>query len=137
MIDIMVYESGSGGEIMVRNNDVVTVNGYENNPYLAQFGGNAFWGDGLLMTGDQQHVAQTEEALNTNTLSSSGRIAIEEAMKADLAFLPSDIEGTSVSVATQIAGPNRLNAQMNINGTIIYMNWNPDELFLNYALDAR
>ena len=134
----MVYESGSGGEIAVRNNDVVTVSGYENMPYLAQFGGKegSFWADGLLLTGDQQHTSLTEDALNNNPLTSTGRIAIEDAMKMDLAFLENDINGTVVNVSTQIVSSNRMDAQIDINGQTIYVGWNPDELFLNYSLDG-
>jgi hypothetical protein len=43
MTDILIFETGNGGDMMLRNNDIVTVEGYENQPYLAMFGGNGSW----------------------------------------------------------------------------------------------
>lgn len=134
MIDILLYETGSGGEIIIRNNDVVTVAGYENMPYIAQFGGNGSWMDDLLLTGDQRHTSQTEQALIDVPLTSAGRIAINNAMEADLEFLSDDIAGTKVEVNTTIASRNRMDAAINAAGNTIYMNWNPDTLFLTYKL---
>lgn len=130
MTDLLIYESGNGGELLLRGNDLAGVNGYENAGYLAQFGGAEWWGN--YMT-DQPYNSQTEIALQTNALSSAGRLAIEQAIKADLEFLK-DISGTTATVQTSIAGVNRLDSLININGKQFYLQYNPDSMFLKYSV---
>lgn len=132
-MDILLTELGSGGEIVNRNNDVVTTTGFENETYIAMFGGNRYWANGLTLQGDSQFVATTEETLRTNPLTSAGLIAIENAMMNDLKYLE-NITGTDVSVSVKIPAPNRLDAEISISGQIFYLNWNPDESFLKYSL---
>jgi hypothetical protein len=90
--------------------------------------------DDLLLTGDERHTSQTEAALANNPLTSAGRIAIQQAIENDLAFLEDDIGGTEVSVNVTIAGRNRVDATIDITGQTIKMGWNPDSLFLTYKL---
>lgn len=132
--DALLYETGSGGDMVLRNNDIVTVAGYENMPYLSMYGGNGSWMDDLLLIGDQKHTAQTETALQNTPLTSQGRQIIEDAINADLQFLVDDVEGTAVDVAVSIPSKNRVDAAININGQTIYMNWHPDAIFLNYEI---
>jgi hypothetical protein len=134
MIDIFIQEQGSGGEIIIRNNDVVTVNGVENQPYAAQFGGSEWIFNDLFLVDDQKFTATTEQALLNNPLTSAGRITIEAAMNADLAYLPDAIPGTSVTISTSIPQKNRLDATIEIDGQTFGLNWNPDGSFLNYTL---
>jgi hypothetical protein len=105
MIDIAVIESLNGGEIQVLGNDLATVDGLENMPYLAWFGGNVgqstkkklssaeqnfdWWGNNLLFFNEPsfQFNSLFENTIKTMPLTSSGRAAMEQAANLDLAFL--------------------------------------------------
>ena len=132
-IDITLIETGSGGSIIVRNNDVAVSYGYENMPYLSMYEGSDSWMDDLLFTGDQQHNATTELVIAATPLTSVGRTEIEEAMSNDLDDLAA-ISSSTKSVAVSIAAVNRINANIQIAGQNISMNFNPDSSNLNYTL---
>jgi len=132
-IDLMVYETGSGGDVLIRNNDIVVVTGFENGPYLSMYEGNDSWMDDILLTGDQKHTATTEAVIASTPLTSAGRVEIEEAMNTDLDDLAT-ISSSSKSVAVSIAAKNRIDADIQIAGQTIHMNFTPDSLFLNYKL---
>jgi hypothetical protein len=132
MTDLLIYETGSGGDLLISGNDLAQVQGYENSPYLAMFGGGDWWGNYLLPT-ENQFNSQTEQTLNTTPLSSAGRQTIEAAIKADLAYLD-NIEGTTWSVTTAIGGKDRLQIYITINGQTFYYLWNPNQLFLTYQV---
>jgi hypothetical protein len=114
-MDLAITEmDGNGGDLILAGNDLAMVFGIENMPYLAMFGGNPgfvtdnkvqeaesfdWWGNNLLMNGDQslQFNSLVEEKLRTVALNSSGRVAIEEAVKKDLYFLK-DVATVTVDV---------------------------------------
>lgn len=135
MFDLLIYETGNGGDCRLNGNDLEVVEGYENMPYLAMFGGADWWGNYLLDgNAAQQFDAQTEQTMQQQPLSSAGRIAIEGAMLADLAFFKQNLPGTAVSVSTSVATPDRLDAHINIDGEQVYLQWNPSAVFLNYRV---
>jgi hypothetical protein len=129
--DVLIYEDGNGGELVVRANDLVTITGYENAPYLSMFGGSD-WALNYLVP-DSPYESKTEETLRNTPLTSSGRLKIQDAMISDLSFL-NDIEGTKWSVDVTIVGVNRLSAVITINGQQFNYSWDPDELFLTYQV---
>lgn len=131
MIDLLIWETGNGGDLLQRGNDIVPVTGYENTPYLALFGGSSWWGNYLVP--ENQFLSRTEEVLRNTTLTSAGRIAIENALGLDLAFLK-EIEGTTYSCSVTIAGVNKLSIEITINGKVFSYNWNPDEMYLTYIV---
>ncbi len=131
--DIMVFETGSGGSIAIRNNDLVTVTGYENMPYLNMYEGDDNWADDILLTGDQRHRATTERVIADTPLTSIGRSAIEEAMSNDLDGL-AKLSGSTKTVAVSLGEKNRIDANIQITGQTIRMNFSPDARFLNYQL---
>ena len=142
MTDLLIYETGNGGDILIRGNDAVQVYGYENSPYLAMFGGADYFGNYLIQnstlnvpgsTPPALFSSQTEQVLKTTPLTSAGRITILNAMNADLAYL-NNIPGTTWNITLSITGPDRLEALININGKTFAMNWNPDKLFLTYQV---
>lgn len=126
--DLLIYETGGGGDLIIQGNDLAQVQGYENAPYLSMFGGNDWWGNYLLPP-PNQFSSKTEQILNSTPLSSAGRIIIENAIKSDLSFL-NNIQGTTWSLTTTIAGPTRLQIYITINGTTFFYEWNPNKLFL-------
>ena len=131
MTDILIIETGNGGDAVLRGNDFANVDGCENSPYLSMFGGNNWWGNVMA---DVPYNSQTEAALNTLTLSSAGRVALQAAIESDLAYL-SNIPGTTWTVTTSIGtNPNQLVATININGQQFNLIWNPDTLFLTYQI---
>jgi len=133
-MDILIQEQGSGGEIIVRDNDLVVINGLENQPYLASFGGDDWFGNSLFLQGDQQLTGQTEKVLMTTTLNSEGRQLVENTLKQDLEYLKDIESGTTIAVAATIADKNRIDAAITISGTEFALQYNPDTTYLNYTL---
>jgi hypothetical protein len=127
--DILIYETGNGGDLLLRGNDMATVTGLENSPYLALFGGSNWWGNYLT---DNKFLSLTEDTLLDVALTSSGRKKIEDAILKDLEYLNNIDAEYSVSVT--IAGANRVSMEININGDLFMMQWSPDELYINYQV---
>jgi hypothetical protein len=121
-MDLQVVETGNGGDLNRKGNDLALVFSFENMPYLALFGGNKeatttsrlaseqafdFWGNALLLPNDtsRQFNSLTERALETTPLTSAGRLLIEEAIKKDLEFMR---PFANVSVTTEIIATDHL-----------------------------
>jgi len=128
MIDIVIYEDGDGGEMLLQGNDIATTEGFTNQPYLAMFGGNVeasttgneteneqrfdWWGNAFTPDEPEKQMnSSTERAMNENALSSSGRAAIENAVKDDLRFLR-DLGELSVSVVIDELNKIKINAEL-------------------------
>jgi phage gp46-like protein len=129
-LDIGIYETGSSGDISVSNNDIALGDQLLQYVYLALFGGQVeadtlgnepageirldWWGNSLLFALDQarQFNSQTERALNNNALGSSGRVAIQQAVLADLKFFKSFAD---ITVNVVILSNNKVNIQVGIN----------------------
>lgn len=135
MADILIKEAGNGGDLVLLGNDLAAASGYENGPYLSMFGGDAWWGNAFLQDEEPsvRFSSQTERTLREVPLNSAGRIRIEAAINADLAWLR-DISGTTVAVATTITSDNRLDINITINGRTFYYQWNPGADFLTYRV---
>jgi len=128
MVDIMIKETFNGGDITILNNDVMVVTGIENMPYLSMFGGGDWWGNDLLLTDgpDLKFIATTEALCRVTTLNSNGRALIEAAVLADLAFLETDVPGTTLNVTVQVLDDNVISITVFINlQQVFYMLWNP------------
>lgn len=131
--DILLYESGSGGEIAIENNDIALVEYVFQQIYLALFGGNVeaitkgneltnqvrgdWWGNSVLFANDpgRQFNSLTEKALNENVLNSVGRVNIQRAAESDLQYLKSIADITvnvvilntnKVKIAVTLLQPN-------------------------------
>lgn len=116
-MDLEIIETGDGGDIVKKPKDLSVLQGFQNMPYLAMFGGNveqstpatrlsteqdfSFWGNNLLHPGDAsvQFNSETQRALNTVPLTSFGRPLIQQAVQKDLAFMQ---EFAEVSVEVTI-----------------------------------
>lgn len=126
--DIAVFETTNGGDILKKGNDLATIGGWENMPYLALFGHRGgitknsyavnefrtdWWANALLHP--QQPAAQinsrTEDALHTTPLTSAGLLVIEEAMKEDLRFMQPFAQ---VTVSAAIIGPDHLQLSIRV-----------------------
>jgi len=102
---LLLYESGSGGNLFIQNNDLVLVESLYQQCYLALFGGNLeadttgeelptqlredWWGNELFSSKkpNQQFNSKTERVLDSVTLNTAGRNEIERAVKDDLKVL--------------------------------------------------
>lgn len=123
MNDLALHETGDGGDIQLVGNDLVTTGSIFNQIYMGLFGGNPaasttgaelgteqrldWFGNGLLFQ-DEPEIQQNstlEKTLNEVALNSSGRLQIEEAVKADLAFLKDIAE---ISVETSVTDIDKI-----------------------------
>ena len=104
MFDLTIYESGDGGELKLKKNDLETTNSFFNMAFLAMFGGNVeaittgneleseqrfdWWGNTYLMPNNPsiQFNYLTEKTLIETSIDSEGRNTILEAVKKDLSF---------------------------------------------------
>jgi hypothetical protein len=123
VIDVDVIETGNGGDLRLIGRDLALVSGWDNMPYLGMFAGNVghptpvnrvsgeegfdWWGNSLLFgdTPDVQFNSLTEARLTEITLTSAGRVSIEQAIFRDLAFMRPFAE---IKVSTEITGIDRL-----------------------------
>ena len=126
--DILLYETGSGGDLAILSNDLVMEEALYQQVYLALFGGNVeddtrrkyteseerfdYWGNSLVWneTVTRQFNSKTERALLNNPINSSGRLAIIQAVTEDLRYLTSLL---TYSVDVSILGINSLKITVN------------------------
>ncbi len=121
--DISLFESGSGGDFAILNDDLLMGESLYQQIYLALFGGNIeastkgsylageerfdYWGNSLIWKDAQtkQFNSDTERAIQNNALNSSGRLAIIQAANKDLNYLNNVI---NFKVDVSILSVNRL-----------------------------
>jgi len=134
--DLLIYESGNGGELKQRGHDFVMVQGIENEPYMLMFSGQRdWWGNDFLDPTDTDKIwsSETEKTLNSVALNSAGRIKIEEAINKDLAPLRKQT-GATITVQVLIASDDRCEIFIDINGLRQQFIWSPDALYKNYKI---
>ena len=128
-MDLELIEQGDGGDLIKTSNDLSVIYGFENEVYIALFGGNvvedtpqkrnpvdqdlSFWGNNLLNPNEKsvQYNSKTERALSKIPLTSAGRALIEQAVRDDLSYL-SAIGTVTANVA--INGVDRLEIDVTI-----------------------
>lgn len=118
--DILIYESGDGGEWSIQNKDLALVETLWQQVYLALFGGNIeantspnvliteerldWWGNSLIYpeNPEMQFNSNTERALGNTALNSAGRLTILRAVETDLDYLSPMLNYTAdVELVTQ------------------------------------
>lgn len=113
--DLNLYESGSGGELLLLNNDLSLSETLFQMIYISLFGGNVessttgseiegqergdFWANSLIFKEqkNKQMNSLTEKTLRETVLNSSGRLKIQSAVEQDLFFLKN-----IVNIATNV-----------------------------------
>lgn len=146
MADLVIYETGNGGDVQLKGNDLAMTDGLTNMPLLGLFGGNTaasttgpklpneqafdWWGNYILFPNDQSVMfnSEFERALGNVSLTSSGRIILEGKIKADLAFMTKFAE---VSVTTTVINVDRIEFSVKINEP-----GNPENKEFTYIWDA-
>lgn len=117
ILDIMIYESGDGGEINLINDDIDTIKGLTNQVYLALFGGNVEestsensnigqqrldWPGNEYMETENQFNSSFERKLNEINLTSAGISILLDTAKKDIDFLNDyadiEIEGNIIGL---------------------------------------
>lgn len=129
-MDLLLHETGNGGDLSLNGNDVAVSDGFTNMPYIGWFGGNPlgsttgneipneqrldWWGNSLLFPNNKniQVNSALENALNTIPLNSEGRNLIEQAAKEDMKFF-SNFAQTSVSVS--ILSDDKVQIDLKVN----------------------
>lgn len=114
--DLRLIETFNGGDIVLKGNDIEMISGFQNMPYIGMFGGNRnqsttgskvteqafdFWGNNLFDPNGQDvwFNSLTEQMLNITSLTSQGRLEIEQAVKKDIDFLT---KFATVTVSVQL-----------------------------------
>jgi len=133
--DILLFESGDGGEVLVLNNDISLVETLFQQVYLRLFGGNVdsettgneiegqqrtdWWANGLIFRDrkDKQFNSKTEKILDSVALNSSGRIDIIRSVESDLNGLK-DIADIIVNVVILTHARIRIDVQLQKPGVI-------------------
>jgi hypothetical protein len=128
-MDVELIDIGNGGDLIKNSKDLSVIFGFENMPYLSMFGGNPeastpverdpqeqafdWWGNSLLFPNDEsiQLNSETERALRSVPLTSSGRKVIEEAVKVDLRHMQSF---ANITVDVSIPSTDRVNIAIKI-----------------------
>ncbi len=132
-MDIAIIETGNGGDLLMKANDLDIVEGNQNMIYLAMFGGNIeqstsntnieapygdWWANNLLFKSQQelQLNSSVERIFKTTPLTSAGRVIIENSVKEDLKFL---FGFYVLSVTVLIVATDRVDINIRIldNGT--------------------
>jgi hypothetical protein len=123
MADLAIFETGDGGDVILKGNDLELTEGLFNLPYLALFGGNLlqstdelpiepeglveredWWGNELFFPNSEklQFNSKTERRLNEVALNSNALIIIEAIVKEDLKFMNEFAE-----VSVEVTIPDR------------------------------
>jgi phage gp46-like protein len=103
--DLTLYETGSGGDLLIQSKDLTLSESLFQSIYIALFGGNIeaettgdeavgeerfdFWANGLIFSesAGKQFNSRTEKTLREVAINSSGRAVISRAVNSDLIFL--------------------------------------------------
>lgn len=114
MINKETYDNGTGGSIVVKENDIQLDNGIFTAVYLALFSSQTeFWGNGVF---NIDINSLTEKALTSNSLDPKGKENIKRAIESDLSKL------TFASFTVTLTEINDTGLEINIdaenNGTL-------------------
>lgn len=129
-MDLELIETGNGGDIVKNKTDLQVIQGFQNMPYLALFGGNPnnstpverpensqafdWWGNNLLFRDNPefQFNSLTEQALMDVSVSSSGVAKIQESVEKDLEFMKAFAD---LQVSVSIISDDRIEIKVEID----------------------
>ncbi len=127
--DLHIYESGSGGDLALQNNDLLLSETLYQSIYLSLFGGNIeasttgqeiaeeerfdYWANSLIFKNkaSKQFNSETERVLREVTINSSGRLKIKTAVENDLSFIKSF---ASVEVFVNLLSTDKIEIKINV-----------------------
>ena len=130
-MDLLLCETGNGGDFIFENKDLKLTDGFSNQVYLGWFGGNIggeerdredspqseqrtdWFGNSLLFEADLEFYlnSELETLLNKSVLNSSQLIIIEETANFDLGFM-GDFGEVSIEAEIQDLDKIKINAKI-------------------------
>ena len=128
--DILLYETGSGGDFVIVNNDLLMGESLYQQIMLALFGGNIeastkqfyletedrfdYWGNQLIWKDvkTKQFNSETERTIRTIALNSSGRLTLIQAIEQDLNYLKAVAD---ISIEVEVLGTSKLRILVNFS----------------------
>ena len=122
MNDILIFESGDGGELQLISNDLATVDSLTNQVYIALFGGG-----GADWFGNDPDIAIDQNStfgmvLKSVALDASGLQKLENAARADLSYL------SDFSVECSLIAPTKLKISVVISENVITFVWSENNI---------
>lgn len=134
-MDLMIYESGNGGELSLKSGDIETTQAVFNQFYLSHFGGNTeasttgneiegtermdWWGN-MFLNEKSQMNSSLEKTLQGVALTSAGRVEVEREARKDIDYL-SDLG--ELSTVVQIIGNDKIQISDKINQSKVDFIW--------------
>jgi len=143
--DIHLFETGSGGDFAIVNNDLLMGESLYQQIYLALFGGNIqastkpsyleseerfdYWGNSLIWKDvkTKQFNSETERTLGNVALNSSGRLSILQAVNNDLDYLKGVVDFTvevGIESVSRISITVNFREKTNQQDKVLQMVWN-------------
>jgi len=143
--DIHLFETGSGGDFAIVNNDLLMGESLYQQIYLALFGGNIqastkqsyleseersdYWGNSLIWKDvkTKQFNSETERTLGNVALNSSGRLSILQAVNNDLDYLKGVVDFTvevGIDSVSRISITVNFKEKTNQQDKVLQMVWN-------------
>ena len=143
--DIHLFETGSGGDFAIVNNDLLMGESLYQQIYLALFGGNIeastkpsylaseerfdYWGNSLIWKDakTKQFNSETERTLGNVALNSSGRLSILQAVNNDLDYLKGVVDFTvevGIESVSRISITVSFSEKTNQQDKVLQMVWN-------------
>ena len=143
--DIHLFETGSGGDFAIVNNDLLMGESLYQQIYLALFGGNIqastkpsylaseerfdYWGNSLIWKDAKakQFNSETERTLRNVALNSSGRLSILQAANNDLDYLKGVVDFTvevGIESVSRISVTVSFSEKTNQQDKVLQMVWN-------------
>ena len=143
--DIHLFETGSGGDFAIVNNDLLMGESLYQQIYLALFGGNIqastkpsylaseerfdYWGNSLIWKDvkTKQFNSETERTLGNIALNSSGRLSILQAVNNDLDYLKGVVDFTvevGIDSVSRISITVNFKEKTNQQDKVLQMVWN-------------
>lgn len=152
--DIHLFETGSGGDFAIVNNDLLMGESLYQQIYLALFGGNIeastkpsyleseerfdYWGNSLIWKDakTKQFNSETERTLRNVALNSSGRLSILQAVNNDLDYLKGVVDFTvevGIESVSRISITVSFSEKTNQQDKVLQMVWNnsKNEVIIN------
>ena len=143
--DIHLFETGSGGDFAIVNNDLLMGESLYQQIYLALFGGNIeastkpsylaseerfdYWGNSLVWKDvkTKQFNSETERTLGNVALNSSGRLSILQAVNNDLDYLKGVVDfvvEVGIESVSRISITVSFSEKTNQQDKVLQMVWN-------------
>lgn len=152
--DIHLFETGSGGDFAIVNNDLLMGESLYQQIYLALFGGNIeastkpsylaseerfdYWGNSLIWKDvkTKQFNSETERTLRNVALNSSGRLSILQAVNNDLDYLKGVVDfvvEVGIESVSRISITVSFSEKTNQQDKVLQMVWNnsKNEVIIN------